>query len=156
MVVKYYAAITTPKEGMPILFLAWCLVAYFVACFVFFLIMVIYSAYDKRMRESLPANDSPDHAFRSDFINTDHCFVSLPQSAGEPADIRKVRKSTGGASLQLIVGDNSPLGKQSEDGNRSQVTCEIVDFHPEFQQIASTDTATGEFQEARLQHREEA
>ena len=31
-----------------------------------------------------------------------------------------------------------------------------VDFHPEFQQIASVDTETGEFQERRLQHREEA
>jgi transposase len=31
-----------------------------------------------------------------------------------------------------------------------------VDFHPEFQQIAWVDTATGEFQETRLQHREEA
>jgi len=31
-----------------------------------------------------------------------------------------------------------------------------VDFHPEFQQIASVDTQTGEFQERRLQHREEA
>jgi hypothetical protein len=31
-----------------------------------------------------------------------------------------------------------------------------VDFHPEFQQIASVDTETGEFQERRLGHREEA
>jgi hypothetical protein len=31
-----------------------------------------------------------------------------------------------------------------------------VDFHPEFQQMASVDTETGEFQERRLQHREEA
>ncbi len=31
-----------------------------------------------------------------------------------------------------------------------------VDFHPEFQQIASVDTDTGEFQEKRLVHREEA
>ena len=31
-----------------------------------------------------------------------------------------------------------------------------VDFHPEFQQIASVDTDSGEFQEQRLQHREEA
>ena len=31
-----------------------------------------------------------------------------------------------------------------------------VDFHPEFQQIAWVDTETGEFQERRLQHREEA
>jgi transposase len=31
-----------------------------------------------------------------------------------------------------------------------------VDFHPEFQQIASVDTETGEFQEKRLAHREEA
>jgi transposase len=31
-----------------------------------------------------------------------------------------------------------------------------VDFHPEFQQIAWVDTDTGEFQEQRLQHREEA
>jgi transposase len=31
-----------------------------------------------------------------------------------------------------------------------------VDFHPEFQQIASVDTASGEFQEKRLAHREEA
>ena len=27
-----------------------------------------------------------------------------------------------------------------------------VDFHPEFQQIASVDTGTGEFQEKRLAH----
>jgi transposase len=31
-----------------------------------------------------------------------------------------------------------------------------VDFHPEFQQIASVDTTTGEFQEKRLVHPEEA
>ncbi len=31
-----------------------------------------------------------------------------------------------------------------------------VDFHPEFQQIALVDTDTGEFQENRLAHREEA
>ncbi|MDR3748746.1 MAG: hypothetical protein P4M04_11405 [Acidobacteriota bacterium] len=31
-----------------------------------------------------------------------------------------------------------------------------VDFHPEFQQIAWVDTASGELQETRLQHREEA
>src|SRR5881296_4600423 len=31
-----------------------------------------------------------------------------------------------------------------------------VDFHPEFQQIASVDTDTGEFQEKRLTHRDEA
>jgi transposase len=31
-----------------------------------------------------------------------------------------------------------------------------VDFHPEFQQIASVDTDTGEVQEKRLAHREEA
>src|SRR4029077_18814098 len=31
-----------------------------------------------------------------------------------------------------------------------------VDFHPEFQQIASVDTETGEFQENRLAHREDA
>jgi transposase len=31
-----------------------------------------------------------------------------------------------------------------------------VDFHPEFQQIASVDTETGEFQEKRIGHREEA
>jgi transposase len=31
-----------------------------------------------------------------------------------------------------------------------------VDFHPEFQQIASVDSETGEFEERRLQHREEA
>ena len=31
-----------------------------------------------------------------------------------------------------------------------------VDFHPEFQQIASVDTDTGEVQEERLAHREEA
>jgi len=31
-----------------------------------------------------------------------------------------------------------------------------VDFHPEFQQIASVDTETGEFQEKRLGHPAEA
>src|SRR5246127_1087365 len=31
-----------------------------------------------------------------------------------------------------------------------------VDFNPEFQQIASVDTESGEFEERRLQHREEA
>ena len=31
-----------------------------------------------------------------------------------------------------------------------------VDYHPEFQQIAWVDTETGDFQESRLQHREEA
>src|SRR5229473_4154286 len=31
-----------------------------------------------------------------------------------------------------------------------------VDFHPEFQQIASVDSETGEFQEKRLAHPEEA
>ena len=31
-----------------------------------------------------------------------------------------------------------------------------VDYHPSFQQIAFVDTEKGEFQEHRLQHREEA
>ena len=31
-----------------------------------------------------------------------------------------------------------------------------VDFHPEFQQIASVDTDSGEFQEKRLAHGEDA
>ena len=31
-----------------------------------------------------------------------------------------------------------------------------VDFHPEFQQIAAVDTQTGELQERRLKHPEEA
>jgi hypothetical protein len=31
-----------------------------------------------------------------------------------------------------------------------------VDFHPEFQQIASLDTESGELEEKRLAHREEA
>jgi len=31
-----------------------------------------------------------------------------------------------------------------------------VDFHPAFQQIALLDTETGEFQEKRLVHRQEA
>ncbi len=31
-----------------------------------------------------------------------------------------------------------------------------VDFHPGLQQIASVDTVTGEFEEKRLAHREEA
>ena len=31
-----------------------------------------------------------------------------------------------------------------------------VDYHPEFQQIACVDTESGEFEERRLQHREEA
>ncbi len=31
-----------------------------------------------------------------------------------------------------------------------------VDFHPEFQQIASVDIDTGEFQEKRLAHGDEA
>ncbi len=31
-----------------------------------------------------------------------------------------------------------------------------VDFHPEFQQIASVDTDTGECHEMRVAHREEA
>ena len=31
-----------------------------------------------------------------------------------------------------------------------------VDFHPEFQQIASVDTDTGEMQEKQLAHREDA
>ena len=31
-----------------------------------------------------------------------------------------------------------------------------VDFHPEFEQIASVDSETGEFQENRLAHRDEA
>jgi len=31
-----------------------------------------------------------------------------------------------------------------------------ADFHPEFQQIASVDTDSGELQEKRLGHREEA
>jgi hypothetical protein len=31
-----------------------------------------------------------------------------------------------------------------------------VDFHPEFQQIASVDTDSGELQERRLVHREDA
>ena len=31
-----------------------------------------------------------------------------------------------------------------------------ADYHPSFQQIAWVDTETGEFQEGRLEHREEA
>jgi hypothetical protein len=31
-----------------------------------------------------------------------------------------------------------------------------VDYHPEFQQLASVDTSTGEFREARLQNPEQA
>jgi len=31
-----------------------------------------------------------------------------------------------------------------------------LDFHPEFQQIAYVDTESGEFNERRLQHRDEA
>ena len=31
-----------------------------------------------------------------------------------------------------------------------------VDYHPEFQQLASLDTDTGEFSEARLQNPEQA
>lgn len=31
-----------------------------------------------------------------------------------------------------------------------------VDYHPEFQQLASVDTDTGEFREARLQNPEQA
>jgi len=31
-----------------------------------------------------------------------------------------------------------------------------IDFHPEFQQIACVDTESGEFEERRLQHRDEA
>ena len=31
-----------------------------------------------------------------------------------------------------------------------------ADYHPSFQQIAWVDTETGEFQERRLEHREEA
>jgi hypothetical protein len=31
-----------------------------------------------------------------------------------------------------------------------------ADFHPQFQRIASVDTDTGEFQEKRLAHREDA
>ena len=31
-----------------------------------------------------------------------------------------------------------------------------VDYHPEFQQLASVDTETGEFKEARLQNPEQA
>src|SRR5207253_5482541 len=42
-------------------------------------------------------------------------------------------------------------------GERSRTMIIIgVDFHPEFQQIASVDTETGEFQEKRLAHREDA
>src|ERR1700720_497501 len=48
---------------------------------------------------------------------------------------------------------NEPTGS----GERSRTMIIIgVDFHPEFQQIASVDTDTGEFQEKRLAHREEA
>ena len=31
-----------------------------------------------------------------------------------------------------------------------------MDYHPSFQQIAFVDSETGEYQEGRLQHREEA
>src|SRR5438270_2302936 len=42
-------------------------------------------------------------------------------------------------------------------GERSRTMIIIgIDFHPEFQQIASVDTETGEFQEKRLAHREDA
>src|SRR5256714_7630439 len=48
---------------------------------------------------------------------------------------------------------NQPTGS----GERSRTMIIIgVDFHPEFQQIASVDTETGEFQEKRLAHPAEA
>src|SRR5215469_2960044 len=48
---------------------------------------------------------------------------------------------------------NQPAGS----GERSRTMIIIgVDFHPEFQQIAWVDTETGELQERRLHHRDEA
>src|SRR4029077_19697222 len=60
--------------------------------------------------------------------------------------------------------DERPPAETSSDHRLSRdrrdraVTSKIqgVDFHPEFQQIASVDTDTGEFQEKRLAHPEEA
>src|SRR3989475_1219532 len=52
-----------------------------------------------------------------------------------------------------VGGASQPSGS----GERSRTMIIIgVDFHPEFQQIASVDTETGEFQEKRLAHREDA
>src|SRR5579864_214397 len=52
-----------------------------------------------------------------------------------------------------VGGADQPTGS----GERSRTMIIIgVDYHPEFQQIASVDTETGEFEERRLQHREEA
>src|SRR6266849_10213478 len=54
--------------------------------------------------------------------------------------------------LKLVV-----LSQPTGSGERSRTMIIIgVDFHPEFQQMASVDTDTGEFQEQRLRHREEA
>ena len=51
-----------------------------------------------------------------------------------------------------------PISHLPRDRRDRAVTSKIqgVDFHPEFQQIASVDTDTGEFQEKRLAHCEEA
>jgi transposase len=54
------------------------------------------------------------------------------------------------ARVNLEVQTNQDPG---EGGNRLIVGC---DYHPGFQQIALVDADTGEFQERRLQHREEA
>jgi transposase len=52
-----------------------------------------------------------------------------------------------------LVVQSQPTGS----GERSRTMIIIgVDFHPEFQQIASVDTDSGEFQEKRLAHREDA
>src|SRR5439155_3972474 len=50
-------------------------------------------------------------------------------------------------------GANQPQGP----GERSRTMIIIgADYHPGFQQIAFVDTDSGEFQERRLEHREEA
>ena len=51
-----------------------------------------------------------------------------------------------------------PISHLPRDRRDRAVTSKIqgVDFHPEFQQMALVDTDTGEFQEKRLAHREEA
>src|SRR5580693_3506189 len=66
--------------------------------------------------------------------------IELHENVGSPARVKLV-----------VLNPTNRLGRKEPN-----MIIIGVDFHPEFQQIASVDTDTGEFQEKRLGHREEA
>ena len=55
-----------------------------------------------------------------------------------------------------VEGDVAVLENGADYNGEPNMIIIGVDFHPEFQQIASVDIESGEFQEKRLAHREDA